>query len=327
MKTINTIKLHLAAAIFCAAILALTTTANAGPQRLSGKEIEPVPVAPEFSWTGLYIGGNIGGVWTHYDFSQFELTVDVNAMDAEQDEFDDATEEDFPDAGFEFPSTTDGKVNLGSDNSVMGGGQVGFQWQWHHLVIGVEGDWDRTSASRSETFSSSSVAPADSVDAPNDESATTDITATRQAQTEWMASARGRLGWAQGPVLLYATGGAAFAQVNVWANDTATTATFIQDPGSTAPGIIQAGSQTETNISRVDKIQMGWTAGGGVEWTMNDAVSVGLEYRHSDFGRETYHFSSHGNAIIPDPMRVSLESDQVAFKVNVLLCNFFHMRH
>jgi outer membrane immunogenic protein len=80
-------------------------------------DMRPAPVytkapmmAPPFSWTGFYIGGNIGGAWAHHnwDDSFFGLN------------FDD-----------------------GNNNGVfIAGGQVGGNYQINNFVIGVEGTFD-----------------------------------------------------------------------------------------------------------------------------------------------------------------------------------------
>jgi outer membrane immunogenic protein len=67
------------------------------------------PVVPAFSWTGFYIGGNLGGAWEHGTL----------------------TDSDF---GLNFS---------GSNNGVfIGGGQAGFNYQVSNVVFGVEGDFD-----------------------------------------------------------------------------------------------------------------------------------------------------------------------------------------
>jgi outer membrane immunogenic protein len=68
-----------------------------------------VPVAPPFSWTGIYIGGNLGAAWNRGSVSDAIGT------------------------GFSLPS----------NNAVFtGGGQVGGNWQINALVLGVEGQFD-----------------------------------------------------------------------------------------------------------------------------------------------------------------------------------------
>jgi outer membrane immunogenic protein len=69
----------------------------------------PPMMPPPFSWTGFYIGGNLGGAW-----GQGNVT----------DAF----------TGLTFSGTT---------NAVfVGGGQVGFNYQVSSLVFGVEADFD-----------------------------------------------------------------------------------------------------------------------------------------------------------------------------------------
>jgi outer membrane immunogenic protein len=69
------------------------------------------PMVPIFSWTGLYIGGNLGGAWGH------------------------GTVTDIFNPGVSFGGN--------SNNGVfIGGGQAGFNYQVSNIVFGVEGDFD-----------------------------------------------------------------------------------------------------------------------------------------------------------------------------------------
>lgn len=94
------------------AVLALLVTsiaANAADMRV--KAPPPAPMPPPFSWSGFYIGGNIGGAWVHRNVNDSLF-------------------------GLNF----DGGNN---NNAVfIGGGQVGFNYQVSNFVIGVEGNFD-----------------------------------------------------------------------------------------------------------------------------------------------------------------------------------------
>ncbi len=69
----------------------------------------PAPI-PVFSWTGFYLGANVGGAWSN-------STITDNVTGA----------------------------SLSTDNSgFIGGGQVGFNYQVNNWVFGVEWDIDGT---------------------------------------------------------------------------------------------------------------------------------------------------------------------------------------
>jgi outer membrane immunogenic protein len=77
----------------------------------------PAPIAPipVFSWTGFYIGANIGGAW-----SNSTLTESVTG------------------------------ANFTANNSgFIGGGQFGYNWQFNNnWVLGIEGDIDGTTINK-----------------------------------------------------------------------------------------------------------------------------------------------------------------------------------
>ena len=91
----------------CAAALAAAPAIAAD---LPLKAPPPAPV-PLFSWTGFYIGANIGGAWSHSTVTDLVTGATFN-----------------------------------TDNSgFIGGGQVGFNYQMNNFVFGIEGDIDGTS--------------------------------------------------------------------------------------------------------------------------------------------------------------------------------------
>jgi outer membrane immunogenic protein len=74
----------------------------------------PPPAPPPFSWTGFYLGGNAGGVWT-----------DRSVTD-----------------------TLTGASLIGSNSGFIGGGQLGYNWQISNWVWGIEGEFDGTTLNR-----------------------------------------------------------------------------------------------------------------------------------------------------------------------------------
>lgn len=124
------------------------------------------------------------------------------------------------------------------------GGTVGVNWQWNSIVLGVEGDLDWAGMDGSDPC-------------PNP--------AFRcKIDFNWLATARGRVGFAWNRFLVYGTGGVAFADVDF----------------STPPG--GAGFTSSFN-----ETYLGWTVGGGVEFGLTNHISIKGEYAYFDLGDET----------------------------------------
>jgi outer membrane immunogenic protein len=146
----------------------------------------------------------------------------------------------------------------GRDTSFTGGGQLGCNWQFNpNWVVGFEGDINYLHASSTLHGNILGRGGEDTV---------------RTTTLRWLATVRGRFGYAWGQSLLYATGGLALGDVK-----SSSALTDLFGPAST----LFAGSQSATRA--------GWTAGVGYEYAFNDRLSVKLEYLHFDLG--TVHYS------------------------------------
>jgi len=216
-----------------------------------------LPPAPIFTWSGLYIGGQIGYAWGRDD-------ADFTTLD--------------PDRLF-FTADT-------SPQGVIGGAHLGYNLQipgWSlfsssGIVIGLEGTVDGTSSNKSVFLSGE----------PGFLHAThPDLTVVNRAEVQ--GSLRGRLGLAFDRVLIYGTGGAAFAGVK---NDyTLGDPFFLSDS--------------------ISKTRTGWTAGGGLEYAVTNNWSIRAEYRYSDFGRFN-DFAFGGLGLASEPIaRHHLTENQV----------------
>src|SRR5438270_13316176 len=150
---------------------ALMTIARANAADLGLRPMYEAP--PAFTWSGCYIGGNIGGGWGRETVSIPNLGQTTGVPEL---------------AGVSLPSVT------GNTSGVIGGGQVGCNYQVApNWVIGIEGDGE-------------------AADIKGDATATVlGITGTAHARTDWIASVTGRLGWTWDRWMLYAKGGAAWA--------------------------------------------------------------------------------------------------------------------
>jgi outer membrane immunogenic protein len=170
--------------ILMASVGAMALAGSAFAADLPSRAPPPVyvPPAPIFTWTGVYIGGQIGYAWGKNNVS-----------------FDD----NFGDyAAFSY-----------NTSGVIGGAHVGYNLQLSQFVIGLEGDVDGTSQSKQYNgflpFGTSLVTgiPGALV-APLGGNINVNVNHNIEG------SIRGRLGYAWDRVLLYATGGVAFGGFN-----------------------------------------------------------------------------------------------------------------
>ncbi len=278
----------------------------------SGKDKEITKVEEPFNWTGFYIGANAGGAWTDYDFNDFDADVDVGEI------FDQSipllaannAQIDAPQGGLApsifVPFSVPG-IDGGSDDSVIGGGQAGYQHQWNHWVFGVEADFQGLSTSKSTEYVSENFGPI-----AKNFGAVANLYTMRSATIDWQASARAKIGYARGPVMLYLTGGAAWANVRMWATDKAVVDFVPFDGGPNFNG------RSENNSNDEDTV-CGWTAGGGAEWAFTKIASIAMEYRHTEFDSADAHYDPHHSAISAEPYSVDLSNDQVTVRLNLLL--------
>src|SRR5260370_29302029 len=145
---------------------ALALIAYAGSEPLpSGKELTQVAPAPcpPCDCTGFYIGLNVGGQFGHSEDKDLD---DYNA---------------------------DGQQWGYSESGVVGGGQVGYNYQWRWVVLGVEGDAGYMNVD------GRGVEPA---------AARFDGSDTHgESSSDFYTTFRGRAGFALNSWLFYATGG------------------------------------------------------------------------------------------------------------------------
>jgi outer membrane immunogenic protein len=164
----NIMKRLLLSTAAVAAAISVVGAANAAdiarpaPPPVKAPAYAPPPV---YMWSGFYIGGNIGYGWT--DGSGTVTS-----------------------AGRTGPLSGDG-------DGVLGGAQIGYNWQTGPYVFGVETD-----------FQGSGGSGHFNANLPGNR-----ITGT--AKTPWFGTIRGRLGYAVNHWLFYVTGGAAYAENKV----------------------------------------------------------------------------------------------------------------
>jgi outer membrane immunogenic protein len=204
-----------------------------------------VPQVPLYSWSGFYIGGNIGGGWS-------------------RDQTDVLPGPDAATFVHLLPQT------LSTNSSgVVGGGQIGYNWQAGPWVWGIEADIQ--GADIRGTVVESPIIPF--IGAPIAGSAL-----SIQTKLDWFGTVRGRFGttFIDPRFLLYVTGGLAFGNVDDTANAAFPT---VQYPAA-------------LNTTRT-----GWSAGVGGEWAFAQHWTAKVEWLRVDLGSA----SVTGFPIPPNP--------------------------
>ena len=187
--------------ILLSTVALLTLSAGAMAADLPSRRMAPAPMVaavPVFTWTGFYFGVNAGYGWSD---NNHDDTIAFPANTFNQAGI----------GGTALPGTITFTDGNGDADGWLGGAQIGFNWQFgagSGLVVGVEADiqaidLDRDNG-RFDTFSTS-VALGLPV-------GTTFSPVRNEVSTlDWFGTVRGRIGFAIDRVLIYGTGGFAFA--------------------------------------------------------------------------------------------------------------------
>ncbi|ABS67390.1 porin [Xanthobacter versatilis] len=204
--------------------------------------VKAAPVAPAFSWTGFYIGAQGGYAWADNSFSNTHDLYNTYANDASY--------------------TLDGGLV---------GGVIGYNYQINNIVLGVEAD-----ANWADISGSGSVLRAG-------ELATNCIVSNNpcSSKIDALGTITARLGVAFDRVLLYAKGGAAWANVKHTAGST----------DYEYPEFSYSASNSNT--------RWGWTVGAGVEWAFFNNWSAKVEYNYIDLGSNDVTFNFVPNTYMP----------------------------
>jgi opacity protein-like surface antigen len=244
-------------------------------------------------WSGVYVGANVG--WNNAATQVHPSTATTNQLTGLSNG---AATVNVPAAT--FPTS---QMDF-ADSSWASGGQVGINKQHGHMVYGLEGDMDAVGGN-SNQFSSYAL-PATGLTTGST------VAIDRRTDPNWTASVRGRVGWAQGPFLFYGTGGVAFADVRQ-------SALYVNTP-TAAAGVAAANPGANLgpffNSASTDNTMVGWTVGGGAEYAVNKQISIGAEYRHSDYGSANFGSVAPGAGQTSENAPVHFADDQVLAKVN-----------
>lgn len=221
----------------CAVSAASATAADLPRRSYVKAPPAPVPVVEAATnWSGFYLGANFGWGWSKTSGSLVSATPPL--------------------------ATPIGASASGTGNGIIGGGQVGVNWQTGPWVLGVEGEFDGARLrNHARLFATLPPYPPGTFSDMN-------------TRINWLATVTGRGGYAWNNSLLYIKGGAAFMNAKY-------------SGGAIVPGVgvfpVNSHSTTRT----------GWTVGAGYEQAIfGSNWSWKLEYDYLHFGKERDSFFS-----------------------------------
>jgi outer membrane immunogenic protein len=234
-----------------AGLLALgTVVASAADITLPVKAAPPA--APVYdSWTGFYIGGNAGSGLANTDIGGTSTGTF---------------------GGVPFQESF--SVSR-SQHGPLAGGQLGINYEFSpHWVLGAEADIDWSNIKGSATPCGAKVA------------GRVDCLGVA-GKIEDFGTVRGRFGYVFDNLLVYGTGGLA------WARDSETVSEACSGakcPKTSNPLAFNTASSTTTPF--------GWTAGGGMEWRVMPNWLLRVEYLHLQFNRSSSAYALNGTVSV-----------------------------
>lgn len=203
------------------------------------------PVIEVWTWDGYYIGANGGYSWGRSKTSVTFFNMNNNA----------------------YVSNSDSKFNL---DGPIAGGQIGFWRQTGQWVWGAEADaqWSGQDGSTNFVCPTPALGGACNV-ITGGPGLGVSPTATFNQKLAWFVTMRGRLGMTVHPEwIVYATGGAAIGGI---------------ETDGVLTGVTILGATT-SNAFSYDRVNLGWTAGAGIEGRISGNWTAKLEYIYADYG-------------------------------------------
>jgi outer membrane immunogenic protein len=199
------------------------------------------PPIPVYNWSGFYVGANAGGAWGNFDPT-------TSTVLAPNGYFCDVCVSPVNAAGIQTikPAT------------FTGGVQAGVNWQAGSVVFGGEVDFNSFHLNGSASTTALYIPTAPGT-----------LTVTSAAHTDWLLTARGRLGFAANNWLFYATGGLAVTNLE---------GGFTFSDNGVPPGL---------EAASLSKTKLGYTVGGGVEAGLWGNWSIKAEYLYVNFSSES----------------------------------------
>jgi outer membrane immunogenic protein len=222
-------------------LTALAIAASATAAAAADMPIKALPLSLPPSWSGFYAGVNAGGGWFDPSYSTDIPSVPIAGKKPPK-----------PPPCMKYCYSPDPLFGLGSGDvaGFVGGVQGGYNYQFlPQWVAGIEADFDAAAFSKSRQIGFLTL-PGSS--------------ASMGERVDWLSSLRGRIGYLWTPtVMLYATGGVAFADINYSATANVTSSAVA--------------------ATSFDNIRTGWVVGGGGEYMLTPQWILRGEYLFYSF--------------------------------------------
>jgi high affinity Mn2+ porin len=234
----------------CAGLACLAASSNGFAADLSTPVPVKAPVSSLYDWTGFYIGGNAGLAWGHSNWTANGATAGAPPVSGSLDFYN---APNFMTEGGSWNIGVQGGYNYMLRNRVVLGVEVDATFPTYQDINGL-------STGGMTTFNSPTLG------------------AVTYSETMLASgTVRGRIGYAPGNWLFYATGGFA------WTYDQQTL------------------TQIASGVTESPYLwRLGWAAGAGVELPIAPSWTMRAEYLYTGYGNETVNYPGSGQRISSD---------------------------
>ncbi|GAA5093709.1 outer membrane protein [Bartonella acomydis] len=226
---------------------------------------QPVPIiaAPNFSWAGFYLGGQIGN---------FSSKIGASYL------ADEGTGQWLPLEKTHLPKLSGfiGGIYAGSNIDIDNGFIIGVDTDFMWFNKKDTKDHDLSKVSQTET-SPSSKTKVITVDTSDDDTHTEASSGVMQhtLKQKWAGATRMRLGFSFDRLMPYVAGGISYTQLSN---------TVSKKPDAESRAVVDLANLVHDE----KKTMIGYTLGGGVDFAMTDNILLRAEYRYSDFGKKKF---------------------------------------
>lgn len=238
-------------------------------------------------FSGLYAG-------IHAGMTRGTISLGARTVTRPEETVPGATAND-PDIVLPAADATIPRDSGGSGLSLLGGGQIGFNYATQDILFGIEVDASLTTAGTN--YEAQLIEEVTGDPAPPARLLTSNVS----ADIDYSGSARVRVGMRNEDLVYFVTAGLAAAHVSV---------------DSTGNTLVQDGVDGTRTVTASDSANhMGWTGGAGILGWFGGHALGSIELRYSNYGSKTYDVA--GTADTPTvPTRVGLSDIQLLVRMS-----------